>query len=687
MIFNLLNRYPLQYGEGGTGSGGSGGSGGTGGGSTGGVDDPIINLPSDSQAIGSIRLVDSPYSFTDPPRYFKANDPYYYEVDNIPLKQIQENCLWLKDQVTGTSFNISGISKSKITDLQPFSNGKDRIVNVRPGNFIGRVNSVDTGNLGVVQGGTNTVDMSREQIFTPQGLAISNDVFRGLAGEQVTSILGLNGLDSHYSHHQARVTFDGSKLRFEPEGTFVADEGPINLETLTKVQSAAWQQVSNLSDSAGANAPGLRQLSVDFCRRWGGVFRTAVVNVTENLSLQVPEFSADDFMDNNQAYSPTVRIDLVFLYTYPVDATKSSPVTEVEGSQVKTITKPTLGLIKGAGGILRSRNEAVNIAQNPGNIGGENWTSQADPANRNKYYDTSGSLEGDAALSQIAALTDQVNTLAESSYGFPDAATYDFPSPDDLLNLAPLLAEEVLDTNLASVGQSILPLCYVVVKEGSSVITDDDIIDIRPFMRTAELTYNERSGLGAANPPVSIANPVVSKQELYNSLQLMRNYIVDFFGTETTTNSYDIQKTEYFSVQQPIFENISPGAINQGGTNASYEFTLPLPTNINYSRVVACHFRIRGYSGDGDYSAAFISQGEGIVDERIIMEIAGNGDDDRSERTSPNSFIYPAKISANNDSLTITMRGEGAAKNRFWLYVDAVDYLESITITNTTVGG
>ena len=41
----------------------------------------------------------SQYKFTDPIRYFKANDPIYYEVDNIPLKQLQENDLWLKDQI------------------------------------------------------------------------------------------------------------------------------------------------------------------------------------------------------------------------------------------------------------------------------------------------------------------------------------------------------------------------------------------------------------------------------------------------------------------------------------------------------------------------------------------------------------------------------------------------------------
>ena len=40
----------------------------------------------------------SQYKFTQPVRYFKANDPYYYEVDNLPVRQLEENILWLKDQ-------------------------------------------------------------------------------------------------------------------------------------------------------------------------------------------------------------------------------------------------------------------------------------------------------------------------------------------------------------------------------------------------------------------------------------------------------------------------------------------------------------------------------------------------------------------------------------------------------------
>jgi len=51
---------------------------------------------------------ESNYRFTDPIRFFKANDPYYFEVDNIPLKQLQENCLWLKDQVKKDTNKLIG---------------------------------------------------------------------------------------------------------------------------------------------------------------------------------------------------------------------------------------------------------------------------------------------------------------------------------------------------------------------------------------------------------------------------------------------------------------------------------------------------------------------------------------------------------------------------------------------------
>ena len=43
----------------------------------------------------------SNYVFTQPIRYYKANDPYYYEVDNIPLRQLEENILYVKGLIEG----------------------------------------------------------------------------------------------------------------------------------------------------------------------------------------------------------------------------------------------------------------------------------------------------------------------------------------------------------------------------------------------------------------------------------------------------------------------------------------------------------------------------------------------------------------------------------------------------------
>ena len=50
----------------------------------------------------------SQYKFTQPLRYYKANDPYYYEVDNLPIRQLEENILWLKDQLLLESSGSAG---------------------------------------------------------------------------------------------------------------------------------------------------------------------------------------------------------------------------------------------------------------------------------------------------------------------------------------------------------------------------------------------------------------------------------------------------------------------------------------------------------------------------------------------------------------------------------------------------
>ena len=87
---------------------------------------------------------ESNYRFTDPIRFFKANDPYYFEVDNIPLKQLQENCLWLKDQIRADTVSLTKVKRADIEELRPYATGADRLVRVKPGRYTARINDAST---------------------------------------------------------------------------------------------------------------------------------------------------------------------------------------------------------------------------------------------------------------------------------------------------------------------------------------------------------------------------------------------------------------------------------------------------------------------------------------------------------------------------------------------------------------
>ena len=87
----------------------------------------------DSQGDSDVVFNPSVHSFTDPIRYFKANDPYYWEVDNIPLKQIQSNILWLKDQVGGGgAAGLGEVARKDFLELRPDAAGVDTTVSVQP---------------------------------------------------------------------------------------------------------------------------------------------------------------------------------------------------------------------------------------------------------------------------------------------------------------------------------------------------------------------------------------------------------------------------------------------------------------------------------------------------------------------------------------------------------------------------
>ena len=277
-------------------------------------------------------------------------------------------------------------------------------------------------------------------------------------------------------------------------------------------------------DQGDSNVGAVLQGEVEswFIKKWRGVTRLAIVDVDDELSISVPPFDPDDFsyIDSagNQIAVPGVqsRIDLIFIYSKPID---SSGVKLMKSSSVDTITRPQLGIVRGAG--IHTTEESTGNALAGG--------LRRPTSNEHKI---------------IASPADQYN----SNMGFTSTSANDiefdvrgsFPAPDDILNIAPLLSEKLESEAYELLGQSILPVAYVWVQNsgsqdsgGTIVIDPSDVIDIRPLMRTAELAYNERAGIAAAVPQISLANPVVSRVNLdYESLQIY-NYINSQFTDDS----------------------------------------------------------------------------------------------------------------------------------------------------------
>ena len=102
----------------------------------------------------AINYFETSNRYTAPVRYFKANDPYYYEVDNIPIKQLEENAKFLKDQVDGLLKNqgrefldageTTTLDRVKFNELKPIVDGTDSKVRVMPGRFTARINDAYT---------------------------------------------------------------------------------------------------------------------------------------------------------------------------------------------------------------------------------------------------------------------------------------------------------------------------------------------------------------------------------------------------------------------------------------------------------------------------------------------------------------------------------------------------------------
>jgi hypothetical protein len=354
-------------------------------------------------------------------RFYLPSDPYYFEVDNLPIKELTNNDQILQFQIDQLKAKFEGLTgRDTFNDLKPYidetSPGK---VYVKPGSFIGRTN-------------------------------IPSDRYTGLEGR--------------------------------------LDDGENTVRTIVA------QPTSATHDSQNAIK---------------GVARTSFIRVLktdgEDISVAIPSFTEADYpagnLTNNQA--PAYRLDLVFVEAYPAEDNDNG--------------KPKLGII--TGGYLLDYPDTVSTDRKEGD----------------RFTD---SLDLNGRTIQMQSQDIEIGEIIEEKKNSTERVKYTtVPSPDDLKNfifrpqtLVNVASGTEIDSDIPTDEQLVaewaskqfenrgtfcLPICYVLVPFGylaGGFITTDNLIDIRPFFRTAELTFDERQAVAASFQP-SLKNRFLTRKD------------------------------------------------------------------------------------------------------------------------------------------------------------------------------
>tara|TARA_R110002051_G_scaffold1143_8_gene5832 strand:+ start:25546 stop:28401 length:2856 start_codon:yes stop_codon:yes gene_type:complete len=490
----------------------------------------------------------TPYSFIQPIRYYKANDPYYYEVDNIPLRQLEENILYIKNKLEGGDGDAYLTQKSElnlynIRQLRPKSIG-GRVIQVNAGRFVSRVNDAfnipnPLDKIGSIDsyGFTGMIIRDLDKEWTPaQRDKVWEEFING------SREYNINGLEFTYTFQNSPVGLGASWGVADANTNYPKYNNGNKIWPGQSVYGSLAGSLENsflfstqITGGSLYSAANLNTIHLSFVKMWRGVFRTTVVDFP-NTTINIPVFNEDDYsyVDDNGVkhnISDVVqRIDLLVAYSLPIDSSSTTTQSFQGGATPETLTTPTLGIVRGAGiGIKKDGLDSIHT------LDGAEFNPDYPYTGTSKIVGNKGDSSNNAESMGIT------NDLGIKIHG-------SFPSPDDLLNIAPLLALDVESDNFQLIGQAALPLAYVVVTKGSTVVTQNDIIDIRPFLRTTEFTYNERAGIAAANPPLSFANPAVGAfqlRDIVDKIEVAGNLLSANLQLEKTKSNGRVLYTDY----------------------------------------------------------------------------------------------------------------------------------------------
>jgi len=383
-------------------------------------------------------------------RWYQPNDPYYYEVDNLPLTDLLNNDTILED---------------RLEDLES--------------DFIDMGDNVPSGSV---------------------------------------SFGALKDLKAFTADTEA----DKNGKVFVQPGKFTARMPmPADLES-------GWRMIGDdARDFNNAKGESTNSLSSDAAKS-KMVSRTAVVELKADKDgypqgIKIPSFDSTDF---NFSTPPSYRLDLVFV--------RAKVSYDRNGSEE---VQTDIGVLTGAG--YRTDSNATQDQ-----LSGKRFPD---------YPDTNKGRMTGMAESEIENILPGFGSVPVPE----DLINYEFKN-DGIVNMdGRQFAQKQLDQE----ASFCLPIAYVKVPVGHnalSLLHEDNLIDIRPFLRTAELTYGERAALSrSANPNGS--NPFVTSSQLTS---LSDDITSDLTALEVRVTVLEGQITPLLALEDYIKNNATQNVGN-----------------------------------------------------------------------------------------------------------------------------
>lgn len=185
-------------------------------------------------------------------RYYLPGDPYYYEVDNLPLKDLQANDMSLQEQVDNLNTRIDNVlatpERGVFSELLPYF-GSHGVLRVRDGNFIARINTKANFENGLMERKHGSdVDSVTVSLLDPGGFDMARSLDAGRSGaEQFESKSAVRTAVVEYiDTHEIEVpTFD--------DEDFTDSDAPDYRIDLLYIQASPGMDESNLQTQRFGN--------------------------------------------------------------------------------------------------------------------------------------------------------------------------------------------------------------------------------------------------------------------------------------------------------------------------------------------------------------------------------------------------------------------------------------------------